>query len=71
MMRPRPLFFVFLFSLNASSLLPVRAQSAASITLNASRVLAPVNRLVFGQNLEAADTARIGSSNTTDVNLIQ
>jgi len=51
-------------------LLPLNAQTA-DIVINASQVLGPVNRLVFGQNIVAADSARIFSSDTTDMNLIQ
>jgi alpha-N-arabinofuranosidase len=58
-------------TLALGSVLPLRAQQAGSIVVNASQVVAPVNRLVFGQNIEAADNARIFSSDRTDVNLIQ
>jgi len=53
--------------------LPVflRAQAPASITVDASFSPGPVNRLVFGQNVEAADSARIFSSDTTNLNLIE
>jgi alpha-N-arabinofuranosidase len=61
--------FAFLAStLAAGSLLPLHAQQAASIVVNAGEPLGPVNRLVFGQNIEAADNAYIFSSNTTDMN---
>jgi alpha-N-arabinofuranosidase len=64
--------FAFLVSaLAAGSLLPLYAQQAASIVVNAGQTLGPVNRLVFGQNLEAADNAHLWSSDTTDPNLIQ
>jgi hypothetical protein len=49
-------------TLALGSVLPLRAQQAGSIVVNASQVVAPVNRLVFGQNIEAADNARIFSS---------
>jgi len=57
--------------LAATSLVALQAQESANITVNASQILAPVNRLVFGQNVEAADNARIFSSDTTDMSLIQ
>jgi alpha-L-arabinofuranosidase len=64
--------FAFLVSvLEAGSLLPLYAQQTASIVVNAGEPLGPVNRLVFGQNLEAADNAHMWSSDTTDPNLIQ
>jgi alpha-L-arabinofuranosidase len=64
--------FAFLVSaLAAGSLLPLHAQQAASIVVKAGEVLGPVNRLVFGQNVEAGDNAHIFSSDTTDLNLIQ
>jgi alpha-L-arabinofuranosidase len=47
------------------------APAPATITIDAATSPGPVNRLVFGQNLSAADTARIFSSNTTDLGLIQ
>jgi len=62
--------FIFLLGL-AASWVPLHAQQAAEITVNAGQVLGPVNRLVFGQNIEAADNAHIFSSDTTDLNLIQ
>jgi len=52
-------------------LLPLQAQQTANIVIHASQVLGPVNRLVFGQNIYAADDARIFSSDTTDMNLIR
>jgi alpha-L-arabinofuranosidase len=55
----------------AGSLLPLYAQQTASIVVKAGDGLGPVNRLVFGQNLEAADNAHMWSSDTTDPNLIQ
>jgi alpha-N-arabinofuranosidase len=58
-------------SLAASSGLPLHAQQTANIVVDASQALGPVNRLVFGQNIIAADTARIFSSDTTDLNMIQ
>ena len=68
--------FAFLaLTLAACSLLPLQSQQDANIqdaniTVNAGQILAPVNRLVFGQNIEAADNAYIFSSNTTDMNAI-
>jgi alpha-N-arabinofuranosidase len=50
---------------------PLVAQQTATIDISASQVLAPVNHLIFGHNINAADNAYIFSSNTTDVNLIQ
>jgi len=55
----------------AIPLLPSHAQRSANIVVEARRAVGPVNRLVFGQNIEAADNARIFSSDTTDLNLIQ
>jgi len=49
----------------------LHAQQNASIEVTAGRSLGPVNHLVFGQNIEAADTAYIFSSDKTDMNLIQ
>lgn len=51
--------------------LPAHAQRPATILVDARQVVAPVNRLVFGHNAEAADNAHIFSSDTTDLNLIQ
>lgn len=53
------------------SSLGLPAQQTATIEVNAGRILGPVNRLVFGQNIAAADNARIFSSDKTDLNLIQ
>jgi alpha-N-arabinofuranosidase len=58
----------FASTLATSSLLALQPQQDATITVNASQILAPVNRLVFGQNIEAADGAYIFSSNATDLN---
>lgn len=69
--RLRFQFISLLSALTASSLLSLRAQQSATINVDASQVLAPVNRLVFGHNAEAADNSHIFSSNTTDLNLIQ
>ncbi len=49
----------------------VHAQKSATVVVDAARIVAPVNRLVFGQNIDAADNAYIFSSNSTDPNLIQ
>jgi alpha-N-arabinofuranosidase len=65
----RSAFIVSIFL--AGTLQPLRAQRSASIVVKASDALGPVNRLVFGQNLEAGDNAHIFSSDTTDLNLIQ
>jgi hypothetical protein len=58
-------------ALAAASLLPLRAQQTANIIVKAGEVLSPVNRLVFGQNIEAGDNVHIHSSDTTDLGLIQ
>jgi alpha-L-arabinofuranosidase len=58
-------------ALAAGSLLPLHSQQTASIVVKAGETLGPVNRLVFGQNIEAGDNARIFSSNTTNQDLIQ
>jgi alpha-N-arabinofuranosidase len=63
------LYFLLLVCALASYSL--RAQQAASIIVNAGQTVAPVNHLVFGQNIEAGDNARIFSSDTTDMKLIQ
>jgi alpha-N-arabinofuranosidase len=69
---PLHLPFAFLvLALTAGSLLPLHAQQTANIAVRAREVLGPVNRLVFGHNIEAADNARIFSSDTTDMDLIQ
>ena len=47
------------------------ASGPASITVDATSSPGPVNRLVFGHNIESADTARIFHSDTTDLNSIQ
>src|SRR5271167_4951617 len=67
----RSRFTLLISALAVGSLLPLHAQQAASIVVKAGETLGPVNRLVFGQNLEAADNARVFSSDTTDLNLIQ
>jgi alpha-N-arabinofuranosidase len=64
------LSFIFLTFTDAA-LLPLNAQQTADIVVNASQKLGPVNPLVFGQNINAADNAHIFSSETTDLNLIQ
>ena len=64
--------FAFLvFAQAVCSLLPLHAQQSASIIVKVGEALGPVNHLVFGQNIEAADNAQIFSSDTTDLNLIQ
>lgn len=45
--------------------------ATASITINPTRKLGPVNRFVFGQNMETGDNARIFSSDTTNLDLIR
>ena len=70
-MRSRLRFAFLVSALVSSSRLPVHAQQSANIIVNANQILAPVNRLVFGQNLEAADNAHMWSSDTTDLDLIQ
>jgi alpha-N-arabinofuranosidase len=64
-------FALLVFTLAASSLLPLHAQQAASITVKAGEVLGAVNRLIVGHNINAGDNARIFSSDTTDMDLIQ
>jgi alpha-N-arabinofuranosidase len=64
-------FTLLVSALAAGSLLPLHAQQAANITVKAGEVLGPVNHLVFGHNIEAGDNARIFSSDTTDMDLIQ
>jgi alpha-N-arabinofuranosidase len=63
-----------LITLLSLFVLPAFAQDSSStpavISVDASTSPGPVNRLVFGQNVEAADNARIFSSNTTDPDLI-
>ncbi len=64
--------FAFLvLALVARSLPSLHAQQQASIVVKVGEALGPVNHLVFGQNIEAADNAHIFSSDTTDMNLIQ
>jgi alpha-N-arabinofuranosidase len=62
-------------SLAAALAFPVllhgQTDAPASISVDATSSPGRVNRLVFGQNMEAADNARIFSSNTTDLHLIQ
>jgi alpha-N-arabinofuranosidase len=69
-----PLRFRLAFLVSAlatGSLLPLHGQQSANIVVNANEVLVPVNRLVFGQNIEAGDSAYIFSKDTTDLSLIQ
>ncbi len=70
-MLPEAGFFAFLWMLTAVSPSLLVAQQSATIVVHAKQRLAAVNRLVFGQNIDAADNARIFSSDTTDLNLIQ
>ena len=66
MHKKRLIIFACIFALTS-----LHAQQNAKITVNAGQPLGPVNRLVFGQNIDAADSAYIFSSNSTDLNLIQ
>ena len=56
-LRRNPHLDVSASILAACLLSPLHAQQLASITVDAGRELAPVNCLVFGQNMEAADNA--------------
>lgn len=67
----RSLWLPAVFVLACEPCLGLHAQQTASIEVAAGRSLGPVNRLVFGQNISAADNAYIFSSNKTDMNLIQ
>jgi len=49
---------------------PAPSPSPASITIDAASSPGPVNRLVFGTNINSADTARIFSSDKTDLDCI-
>jgi len=49
---------------------PAPSPSPASISIDATSSPGPVNRLVFGSNVNAADTARIFNSNTTSLDCI-
>jgi len=71
MMRSKLRFAFLLSSLVAGLPLPLNGQQTASIVVNAGDVLGPVNRLVLGQNIDAADNAHLWSSDTTDLDLIQ
>jgi alpha-N-arabinofuranosidase len=64
-------FAILISTLASGYPLPLDVQGSASIVVNAGHVLGPVNRLVFGHNIGAGDSAFIFSSNTTDANLIQ
>jgi alpha-L-arabinofuranosidase len=66
-----PVRLAILVSILVAGSLPLHSQQPASIVVKAGEMLGPVNRLVFAQNIEAADNARIFSSDTTDMNLIQ
>jgi alpha-N-arabinofuranosidase len=70
-MRIRHRIVLLLSAIAAGAVPAVFAQKPATIEVDASQILAPVNRLIFGQNSEAADNARIFSSDVTDPNLIQ
>jgi alpha-L-arabinofuranosidase len=70
-MITRFLFACLASALTAVSLLPLPAQQSANIFVDANNVLGPVNRLVFGQNISAGDTAHLWSSDNTDPNYIQ
>lgn len=65
------LHFVLLAAAVAGLVFPVRGQSVATISVDADQVSGPVNRRIFGQNINAGDDARIFSSDTTNPNLIQ
>jgi alpha-L-arabinofuranosidase len=71
MMRRSPYFLFVAWVLTAGPVPRLVGQQPADITVRTNEVLGPVNRLVFGQNIDAADNARIFSSDTTDLNLIQ
>ena len=64
-------FIAILCALAIGSIPLLRAQEPATITVNTNQVLGPVNHLVFGQNINAAENAHLWSSDTTDPNLIQ
>jgi len=64
-------FALLVLALASHSLLPLHAQQPASIVVKVGDALGPVNHLVFGQNIEAGNSAHIFSSDTTDMNLIQ
>jgi alpha-L-arabinofuranosidase len=51
--------------------LSLPAQQTAQIDVFPRQILGPVNRLVFGQNIEAGDNARIFSQDTTNMDLIR
>src|ERR1700733_15261670 len=66
--------FLFLLAVSVFSTCswgPLQAQQGGNIVVESREVLGPVNRLVFGHNIEAGDNARIFSSDTTDLDLIQ
>jgi alpha-L-arabinofuranosidase len=69
--RSHPHFIFLLLFISACWLRPMHAQQSGSIIVDANQIIGPVNRLVFGQNIDAADNAHMWSSNTTDPNLIQ
>jgi alpha-L-arabinofuranosidase len=49
----------------------LQAQGPAVISVDAASSPGPVNRLVFGQNVVAGDTARLFTGDKTDLNLIE
>jgi alpha-L-arabinofuranosidase len=69
--RSRLQFIAVICTLVKVSLPMLNAQDAATIIVNTNQGLGPVNRLVLGQNINAADNAYLWSSDTTDPNLIQ
>src|ERR1700682_1686793 len=71
MIKPFRISFVFLVSTFATSLLPLQPAQSGNIVVITNQIIGPVNRLVLGQNIEAADNAHIFSSDTTDTDLIQ
>lgn len=61
----------FVLALTISHVLPLPAQQTANIVVTPNQILGPVNRMVFGHNIDAADNSHIFTSNTTDMDLIQ
>ncbi len=74
-MRPLSSYLISLLILGAVPLRAAQtagsAQTTGSIDVDVNGPVAPVNHLVFGHNIEAADNAFIFSSNSTDPDLIQ
>ena len=67
----RSCFVLPILFIASGSFIALQAQQNSSIEVTTGRSLGPVNRLVFGQNIEAGDNAFIFSSDKTDMNLIQ